>query len=44
MYGDFWVVMLMVSELQVLKKLLKDEAISRARINSEVGYLKRLNL
>ena len=33
-----------MNSLQVLKKLLKDEAISRARINSEVGYLKQLNL
>lgn len=30
--------------MQVLKKLLKDEAISKARINAEVGYLIQLNL
>lgn len=33
----------LLNSLQVLKKLLKDEVISRARINSEVGFLLELD-
>ena len=38
MRKDFWVTRILVAmNLQVLKRLLKDEVISRARITSEVS-------